>query len=64
MLETLASYRRCCERIQSNWPWFAARQKERLQQQERYGIAAEKVWSYCLTRRQQPPRYTSSLPGL
>lgn len=40
---SLASYRRCCERLDSAWPAFAARREERLAQQRRYGTAAEKV---------------------
>lgn len=39
----LASYRRCCERIRQTWPAFAAKREERLQQQTRFGTAAEKV---------------------
>jgi hypothetical protein len=42
-LASLASYRRCCERIRETWPAFAARREERLQQQARFGTAAEKV---------------------
>ena len=40
---SLASYRRCCENVESAWPKFAARREERLAQQRRYGTAAEKV---------------------
>jgi hypothetical protein len=40
---SLASYRRCCENLDSAWPKFAARREERLAQQRRYGTAAEKV---------------------
>ncbi|MBI3304414.1 MAG: hypothetical protein HYZ72_20315, partial [Deltaproteobacteria bacterium] len=43
MPEELASYRRCVERIQTTWPTFLEKRKERLQQQERHGVAAEKV---------------------
>jgi len=43
MVEGLASYRHCVERIRSNWPAFLERRRERLVQQERYGVAAEKV---------------------
>jgi hypothetical protein len=39
----LASFRRCTERIHENWSRFLEQRKERLAQQERYGIAAEKV---------------------
>ena len=39
----LASYRRCIERIQQNWPRFLQKRQERLVQQERHGHAAEKV---------------------
>lgn len=43
MAKELASYRRCQERIQQNWPVFQERRKERLTQQQRHGAAAEKV---------------------
>lgn len=43
MVKGLASYRRCTERIQANWEAFLERRKQRLRQQERYGVAAEKV---------------------
>jgi len=43
MVKRLASYRHCVERIRSNWPAFLERRRERLVQQERYGVAAEKV---------------------
>jgi hypothetical protein len=39
----LASYRHCLERIQNNWPIFLEKRKERLKQQERPGVATEKV---------------------
>jgi hypothetical protein len=39
----LASYKRCVDRIRANWPAFLAKRRERLQQQERHGAAAEKV---------------------
>jgi len=40
---TLASYRRCCDRLTSAWPEFLAKREERLAQQRRFGTAAEKV---------------------
>jgi hypothetical protein len=43
MAEQLASCRHCVERIRGTWPRFLQARKERLQQQERYGAAAEKV---------------------
>lgn len=43
MLEDLASYRHSIERINENWPTFLEKRKERLAQQERHGVAAEKV---------------------
>jgi hypothetical protein len=43
MVTELASYRRCLERIQTNWPAFLEKRKERLKQQERHGVAAERV---------------------
>jgi hypothetical protein len=43
MIEELASYHQCVEHIRSNWPAFLERRKERLAQQERQGVAAEKV---------------------
>jgi hypothetical protein len=43
MLEGLASFHRCVERIHQQWPAFLARRRERLAQQERHGVAAEKV---------------------
>jgi len=43
MVEDLASHRRSVERIRSNWPTFLEKRKERLKQQERLGVAAEKV---------------------
>lgn len=42
-LERLASYRRCVHRIAHRWPAFQAKRSERLQQQDRWGEAAEKV---------------------
>jgi len=42
-LASLASYRHCCERIRQAWPAFVAKREERLQQQSRFGSAAEKV---------------------
>jgi hypothetical protein len=40
---SLASYRRCCDRLTSRWPEFAWKRRQRLAQQDRYGTAAEKV---------------------
>jgi len=42
-VQTLASYHRCLDRIRSAWPSFLAKRGERLKQQERHGVAAEKV---------------------
>jgi phage gp36-like protein len=43
MVQELASYRRCVDRIDSNWPRFLEKRRERLKQQDRHGVAAEKV---------------------
>jgi len=43
MVKELASYRRCLERINASWPTFLEKRKERLVQQKRHGVAAEKV---------------------
>lgn len=43
MVTELASYRRCVERVHSTWPAFLDKRGERLRQQERHGVAAEKV---------------------
>ena len=43
MIQNLASYHHCVERIQGNWRPFLEKRRERLQQQERHGMAAEKV---------------------
>lgn len=43
MSQNLASYDRCLERIRANWEPFRAKRAERLKQQERHGVAAEKV---------------------
>jgi hypothetical protein len=40
---SLASYRRCCERVSAEWPGFLKMREERLAQQRRFGSAAEKV---------------------
>lgn len=40
---SLASYRRCCDRLTAAWPEFLAKREERLAQQRRFGAAAEKV---------------------
>ena len=42
-IESLASYRRCCDRLTSAWPEFLAKRDDRLAQQRRFGIASEKV---------------------
>lgn len=39
----LASYRRCQDRMAAAWAEFQAKRLERLVQQERFGVAAEKV---------------------
>lgn len=43
MTEHLVSHQRCLDRIRSAWPAFRATRDERLKQQERHGVAAEKV---------------------
>lgn len=43
MTEELATHRRCVEIIRNGWPRFLEKRRERLEQQERYGHAAEKV---------------------
>ena len=40
---SLASCRRCCDRLTAAWPGFLAKREERLAQQRRFGTAAEKV---------------------
>jgi hypothetical protein len=40
---SLASYRRCCDRLTAAWPHYLAKRQERLAQQRRFGTAAEKV---------------------
>ncbi len=42
-VETLASYRRCCEQLTSEWRAFGAKRQERLAQERRFGTASEKV---------------------
>lgn len=42
-IATLASYRRCENRMMAGWSGFQARREERLAQQERFGEAAEKI---------------------
>ena len=39
----LASYQRCIQRLQANWPVFLHKRLSLLQQQDRAGIASEKV---------------------
>ena len=43
MAPDLATYRRCIDHIRTNWEAFQHRREERLAQQDRYGVAAEKV---------------------
>ncbi len=43
MIESLATYRHCVERIRTRWPAFLERRRERLAQQDRHGAAAERV---------------------
>jgi len=43
MVKELASYRRCVDRINSTWPSFTEKRHARLVQQDRHGVAAEKV---------------------
>ena len=42
-IQELASYRHCVQRIRENWPNFLAQREERLVQQQRHGVASEKV---------------------
>lgn len=42
-VQHLACYRRSIQRIHDEWPHFMDRRAQRLQQQERHGVAAEKV---------------------
>jgi hypothetical protein len=42
-VENLASYQRCVQSIRANWPPFLEKRKARLEQQQRHGVAAEKV---------------------
>jgi hypothetical protein len=41
--EKLASYQCCIQRIQACWPMFLQKRLQRLKQQERLGVASEKV---------------------
>src|SRR6266404_3239068 len=43
MVEHLVSYQHCVKRIRENWSTFVTNRLERLKQQERHGVAAEKV---------------------
>src|SRR6266496_3465211 len=43
MVNDLASYRRVVARMTAHWAAFQAKRKERLMQQERHGVAAERV---------------------
>jgi len=40
---TLASCRRSCDRLTAAWPALLAKREERLAQQQRFGMAVEKV---------------------
>ncbi|MGO8685024.1 MAG: hypothetical protein ACLQUT_10675 [Thermoleophilia bacterium] len=42
-VKSLASYTRCQERMAANWAEFGERRRQRLVQQQRHGLAAEKV---------------------
>lgn len=42
-VESLASYRRCAERIDGGWQRFRARRLERLRERDRFGHAAERA---------------------
>jgi hypothetical protein len=42
-VENLASYQRCAQSIRANWPAFLEKREARLEQQQRHGVAAEKV---------------------
>jgi hypothetical protein len=42
-IEQLASYRNCVRRICENWSRFLDQRRERLAQQQRHGVASEKV---------------------
>ncbi len=42
-VERLAAYQRCVERVNANWAAFQARRQQWLAQQQRHGIAAERV---------------------
>ena len=42
-IKELASYRRCVDHIREHWPGFLAKRAERLVQQQRHGVASEKV---------------------
>ena len=42
-IEKLASYHHCIQRITTYWPAFLAKRLQRLKQQERHGVASEKV---------------------
>jgi hypothetical protein len=42
-IEKLASYQHCIQRIQSRWSAFLEKRLQRLKQQERHGVAPEKV---------------------
>lgn len=42
-MASLASYRRCCDRLTAAWPGFLAMREECLAQERRFGTTAEKV---------------------
>lgn len=41
--DELATYRHCLDRLTSEWPTFLDRRQQRLAEQRRWGVAAEKV---------------------
>lgn len=43
IIATLASQRKCEDRIQTTWDTFQAKRKQRLEQGNRFGTAAEKI---------------------
>lgn len=43
MIETLATYRRCCTRMESAWPAYLERRQSRLMEAQRFGSVSEKT---------------------
>jgi hypothetical protein len=43
MLESLASYHHCLDRLRTNWPTFVEKRRARLAEEGRHGTVAEKV---------------------